>query len=287
MYNLIKTAQLGLLFATTVSLSAQLYAQDDSPFAVSLISGMEAYPESPDSSLSRGVGARLIYSNLRYVDPYQLGANHYDIRLSYFYEKDSEKYDEDRYRDSMDWKLRYQRPLMAFGDNDDYLLSIHARHEGHYNSQQLEEFEMLTLAGVALDRRFGSDNYYDLGFVAALGYSNEEKDDDWPRENGGHGEDVLGRKGYGYYLEWNNAYTFAHSGVQLNATLRTFQGNWKYDAGQFYVQDQLNINVIVPLANQNHLLTFATQYIKRDYELDLIGFEDVLYRAAASYTYYF
>ncbi|QFU25119.1 hypothetical protein FM038_000905 [Shewanella eurypsychrophilus] len=271
-------------------MSAPTQASQESsvnPYAISVLAGLESYPDSEASSMSRGGGLSFIWDDLRYNNVYQLDTNYFRVRGTYYYERDAEKYDEDRYRNSADLKLNYQRPFYSFGEEQEYLLSIHGRYEGHYNSQQLEEFEQLAVAGLAFNTRFSGTNHYDLGLILGLGYSEEEKDDDWPREEMGHGEDVLNRAGFGYFFEWSNAYTFAHSGVQLTAKFSRFDGNWSYDAGQFYKVDRLTLGAVVPLANENNLLHFSSQYITRDYELDLIGFEDTLYRVAVEYVHYF
>ncbi|UJF22399.1 hypothetical protein [Shewanella sp. OMA3-2] len=260
---------------------------DDSPFAMSVIAGLESYPDSEFSSLSRGMGMSFIWDELRYQNTLELNKNYFRARATYYYERDSELYDDDRFRDSMDAKIHYYRPLTVFGDQQQYLLSGHARYEGHYNSQQLEEFEQLAVAGLSLNRRFTAVNNYDLRFTAALGYSEEEKDDDWPRESGGFGVEALGRSGLGYFLEWDNRYTFSHSNVQIQASLSRFDGRWQYDDGKFYVVNKLTFGVIVPLGDENNLLHFVSQYIQRDYEQDLIGFDDVLYRVGAEYIHYF
>ncbi|QYJ97496.1 hypothetical protein K0J45_18675 [Shewanella alkalitolerans] len=260
---------------------------DNSPFAMSLIAGLESYPDSEFSSMSRGGGLSFIWDDLRYDNVYQLDNNYFRVRGTYYYERDSEKYDEDRFRNSMDLRFNYQRPFARLGEQQDYLLSFHGRYEGHYNSQQLEEFEQLAVAGLSLNRRFGNVNHYDLGLTLGLGYSEEEKDDDWPREEMGRTEEELNRAGFGYFFEWSNKYTFAHTGVQLGAKWSRFDGQWGYDADKFYTMDRLTLEVIMPLANQNNLLHFTTQYISRDYEVDLLGFEDTLYRVAVEYVHYF
>lgn len=260
---------------------------EDSPWAASLIAGLESYPDSEFSSMSRGGGISLIWDDLRYDNTYQLNQNYVRARATYYVERDSEKYDNDRYRDSMDLRASYQRPFATFGQDDTYLVSLHGRYEGHYNSQQLEEYEQLAVVGLSLNRRFSDVNHYDLGLIAGVGYSEEEKDDDWPREEMGRGEETLNRTGFGYLLEWSNQYTFAHSGVQLGVKLTHFDGNWHYDAGQFYTMDRFTVEVVTPLANANNLLHFTSQYISRDYELDLLGFEDTLYRVAVEYVHYF
>ncbi|CAM4072067.1 hypothetical protein [Shewanella aquimarina] len=260
---------------------------DNSPYAMSLIAGLESYPDSEFSSMSRGGGLSFIWDDLRYNNVYQLDTNYFRVRGTYYYERDSEKYDEDRFRNSMDLRFNYQRPFATLGAQQDYLLSFHGRYEGHYNSQQLEEFEQLAVAGLSLNRRFSDVNHYDLGLTLGLGYSEEEKDDDWPREEMGRGEEDLNRAGFGYFFEWSNKYTFAHTGVQLGAKWSRFDGQWSYDADKFYTMDRLTLEVIMPLANQNNLLHFTTQYISRDYEVDLLGFEDTLYRVAVEYVHYF
>lgn len=262
-------------------------AAENSPYAMSLIAGLEAYPDSEYSSMSRGGGISFIWDDLRYNNVYQLDKNYFRVRATYYYERDPEKYDEDRYRNSMDFRFNYQRPFMTLGSHDDYLLSFHGRYEGHYNSQQLEEFEQLAVAGLSIHRRFGGQNHYDLGLTLGLGYSEEEKDDDWPREEMGHGEEALNRAGLGYFFEWNNRYTFAQSGVQLAAMWSRFDGQWAYDADKFYTMDRLTLEVVTPLGDHNNLLHFMTQYISRDYEVDLLGFEDTLYRVAVEYVHYF
>ncbi|SQH74710.1 conserved protein of unknown function [Shewanella benthica] len=237
--------------------------------------------------MSRGGGLSFIWDDLRYDNTYQLDSNYFRVRGTYYYELDSEKYDEDRFRNSADLKFNYQRPFASFGEAHEYLLSFHGRYEGHYNSQQLEELEQLIVAGLALNTRFNDVNHYDLGLTLGFAYSEEEKDDDWPREEMGHGEDVLNRAGFGYFFEWSNAYTFAHSGVQLMAKLSRYDGNWSYDKGQFYTVDRLTFSAVIPLADENNLLHFTSQYINRDYELDLLGFKDTLYRVAVEYIHYF
>ncbi|MGE6650366.1 hypothetical protein ACQKE0_13910 [Shewanella colwelliana] len=260
---------------------------EQSPFAASIIAGLESYPDSEFSSMSRGGGISLIWDDLRYNNSYQLDQNYFRVRGTYYYERDSEKYDEDRFRNSADLKFNYQRPFTSFGQDNEYLLSIHARYEGHYNSQQLEEFEQLAVAGLSLDRRFGQNNFYDVGIILGLAYSHEEKDDDWPREEMGQGEEMLGRQGMGYFFEWKNSYTFGHTGVQLIANYSRYDGRWAYDADKFYTMDRVTFGVVTPLANENNLLHFTTQYISRDYEVDLLGFEDTLYRVAVEYVHYF
>jgi hypothetical protein len=270
------------------NISTSVMAEEKAlPLAASVIVGLESYPDSEYSSMSRGAGFSIIWDDRRYNNGLKLDENYIRGRATYYHEKDSEKYDDDRYRNSMDAKLHYYRPFTSFGDQQQYIVSAHARVEGHYNSQQLEELEILAIAGLGLNRRFTDVNHYDLGFVLGAGYSEEEKDDDWPRQELGHGVDVLGRSGLGYFVEWNNAYTFTNSGVQITASYSHFSGEWAYDDNQFYKVDHLKFGVIVPLGNQNNLLHFATEYISRDYELDLIGFDDVLYRVGAEYIHYF
>lgn len=275
---------IGLFGLTSVPAVAQ---SEGSPYAMSVIAGLESYPDSEYSSMSRGVGVSFIWDDLRYNNSYQLDNNYFRVRGTYYYERDPEKYDEDRYRNSMDLRLQYQRPFMALGESQAYILSFMARYEGHYNSQQLEEFEQLALAGLSLNRRFSGVNHYDLGLTLALGYSEEEKDDDWPREEMGRGEEELNRAGLGYFFEWSNKYTFAHSGVQLGAKWSRFDGQWAYEADKFYTMDRLTLELVTPLGDQNNLLHFMTQYISRDYEVDLLGFDDTLYRVAIEYVRYF
>ncbi len=264
-----------------------------SPFAISVIFGAEAYEDSPHSSLSRGIGITFIWDNLKYNTPYEMNRHYVQTRATYYYEKDSEHYDSDRYRNSGDFKFNYQRTFTRFGGangspNNAYIVSLLGRYEGHYNSQQLEEFEQLAIAGLALNRRFPGTNYYDLSLRLGLGYSEEEKDDDWPREHQGiEDETLLSRTGFGYYVEWQNHYTYAHNGLQLIADYSRYDGRWQYDAGQFYTVNRFSFGVVAPLADQNNLLHFKTQYITRDYEVELLGFEDTLYRIAAEYVHYF
>lgn len=264
-----------------------------SPFAISAILGAEAYEDSPNSSLSRGMGISFVWDDLKYDSPYKLNRHYVQAKATYYYEKDAEHYDSDRYRNSGDFKFNYQHPLTSFDDgdpsnNDTYIISLLGRYEGHYNSQQLEEFEQLAIAGLALNRRFTGSNHYDLGLRIGLAYSEEEKDDDWPREHMGiENETLLNRAGFGYYVEWQNRYTYGHSGLQLIADYSRYDGRWQYDAGQFYTVNRLSFGVITPLADQNNLLHFMTQYINRDYEVELLGFEDTLYRVAAEYVHYF
>ncbi|MEC4727984.1 hypothetical protein HWQ46_20825 [Shewanella sp. D64] len=261
--------------------------ETDSPMAISLLSGIEAYEDSPHSSLSKGVGISFIWDDLKYDQKYQVGEHYVRARGTYYYEKDSEKYDEDRYRDSMDGKLHYQYPFMSINDNEDFTLSVFGHYEGHYNSQQLEEFEHLAASGLAINNRFGDLNYYDVGFSLGLAYSAEEKDDDWPREEQGISEDELNRSGFGYYFQWENSYTFSHTGVQLAFNYRRYDGLWKYDDNKSYTFNDIAFSVVIPLANQHNLLRFQTQYIDRESEQDLIGFEDTLYRASVEYIHYF
>lgn len=278
------------LGATIAALGLSFYVnaeQVNSPLAASLISGMEAYEDSPDSSLSKGVGISLIWDDLRYDHTYKLNKNYFRARGTYYYEKDSEKYDEDRYRDSMDFKLRYQRPFMTFNNDDDYTLSAFGHYAGHYNSQQLEEFEQLAVGGLALNKRFGDTHHYDLGVTLGLAFSEEEKDDDWPRESQGISEEELNRRGFGYYFELNNSYTFSHTGVQLSLNYSHYDGLWKYEDNKSYTFNKVNFGVVIPLANRDNLLHFATEYIDRKSEQDLIGFDDILYRVHAEYVHYF
>lgn len=258
-----------------------------SPFGMSVLVGLEAYPDSPYSSLSRGTGLAFIWDDLGYQNAAQLGHNYIRAHVTYYRERDSEQYDIDRFRNSGAVNVSFQRPFKALGEQDDYLLGVYARYDGHYNHQQLEEFETLAITGLSLNKRFSNVNNYDFGLIAGLAYSEEEKDDDWPREVMGHGTDVLGRSGLGYYLEWKNAYTFAHNGVQLSASLSRYDGRWNYDDGQFYVVDNLQFGIIVPLSDSKNLFRLTTEYISRDYELDLLGFEDVLYRVGIEYIHYF
>ncbi len=282
-----KSLLLSAIIATSF-LSGQVNAETtDSPYAVSVISAMEAYEDSPDSSLSKGVGLSLIWDDLRYDKTYKLDKNYFRVRGTYYFESDSEKYDEDRYRNSMDLKFHYQRPFMNMNGNIDHTLSFVGRLEGHYNSQQLEEFEVLAVAGIGLNNRYGTENFYDLGLTLGLAYSEEEKDDDWPRESQGITEEELNRKGYGYYFAWSNRYTFSHTGVQLSLEYSRYDGLWGYDGNKSYTFNRLNMGVIVPLSNNNNLLHFMTQYIDRESEQDLIGFDDVLYRVAVEYVHYF
>jgi hypothetical protein len=257
------------------------------PFGLSLLMGMESYLDSPHSSLSRGAGISFIWDDMRDPSAFKIGQGVIQTRFTYYYEKDSEVYDIDRFRSSGDAQFIYQAPFAHLGEQNGYLLSFQGRYEGHYNSQQLEEFEQLALVGLALDRRFSDINHYDVGFILAAGFSEEEKDDDWPREQLGHGTDVLGRSGFGLYMELNNGYTFSHTGVQLQGSISRYAGHWFYDNNQFYEVNKFNFRVIVPLANQNNLLRFSGQIISREYELDLVGFKDTLYRGGIEYLHYF
>ena len=283
MKTTILCAAIALIYCSNVANAEET----SSPMAISLLSGIEAYEDSPHSSLSKGVGISVIWDNLKYDQKYQVGEHYIRARGTYYYEQDSEKYDEDRYRDSMDGKLHYQYPFMSINDNEDFTLSVFAHYEGHYNSQQLEEFEQLAASGLAINNRFGDVNYYDLGLSLGLAYSEEEKDDDWPREEQGISEDELNRSGLGYYLQWENRYTFGHTGVQLAFSYRRYDGLWKYDDNKSYTLNDVAFSVVIPLANQRNLLRFQTQYINRESEQDLIGFEDTLYRASVEYIHYF
>lgn len=283
MNNLLLSAVIATSF-----LSGQVSASEsDSPFAVSIVSGMETYEDSPDSSLSKGIGLSLIWDDLRYDQTYKLDKNYFRVRGTYYYESNSENYDEDRYRDSMDMKFHYQRPFMNINDNANHTLSFIGHYEGHYNSQQLEEFEQLAVVGLGLNNRYGEVNYYDLGLSLGVAYSEEEKDDDWPRESQGITEDELNRRGYGYYFSWTNRYTFGHTGVQLAFDYNRYDGQWNYQDGKSYKFNRINMSVVVPLANNNNLLHFISQYIDRKSEQDLIGFDDVIYRVAVEYVHYF
>ncbi|MCL1050913.1 hypothetical protein L2755_14940 [Shewanella abyssi] len=283
MNNLLLSAVIATSF-----LSGQVSAaESDSPFAISIVSGMETYEDSPDSSLSKGVGLSLIWDDLRYDQTYKLDKNYFRVRGTYYYESNSENYDEDRYRDSMDMKFHYQRPFMNINDNANHTLSFFGHYEGHYNSQQLEEFEQLAVVGLGLNNRYGEVNHYDLGLTLGVAYSEEEKDDDWPREYKGITEDELNRRGFGYYFSWTNRYTFGHTGVQLAFDYNRYDGLWNYQDGKSYKFNRINMSVVVPLANNNNLLHFISQYIDRKSEQDLIGFDDVLYRVAVEYVHYF
>lgn len=257
------------------------------PFGLSLLAGMESYLDSPHSSLSRGAGISFIWDEMRDPSKLELGQGLIQAHFTYYYEKDSEVYDIDRFRSSGNTKLIFQAPFMHLGDHQEYLLSVQGRYEGHYNSQQLEEFEQLALVGLALNRRFSGVNHYDLGLVLATGFSEEEKDDDWPREQLGHGTDVLGRSGFGLYMELSNSYTFSHTGVQLQALISRYAGHWFYGTNQFYEVNTFNLGVLVPLTNQHNVLRLSSQSIAREYELDLVGFKDTLYRASIEYIHYF
>ncbi|MBB1268833.1 hypothetical protein [Shewanella sp. SR44-3] len=287
--------KIGLLVTSLIALpsysaaaSANAHeAPQNSPLGLSLLMGMESYLDSPHSSLSRGAGVSFIWDEMRDPSSFKIGQGVIQTRFTYYYEKDSEVYDIDRFRSSGDAKFIYQVPFAHLGAHHDYLLSFQGRYEGHYNSQQLEEFEQLALAGLALERRFSDINHFDVGLILAAGFSEEEKDDDWPREQLGHDTDVLGRSGFGLYMELNNSYTFSHTGVQLQGSISRYAGHWFYDDNQFYEVNKFNVRVIVPLANQNNLLRFSGQIIAREYELDLIGFKDTLYRAGIEYLHYF
>jgi hypothetical protein len=287
-----KTSLFLLCLVTFPSLAAvpqdanQVDAQSK-PFGLSLLLGMESYLDSPHSSLSRGAGLSFIWDEMRDPSRFDIGQHLLQTRFTYYYEKDSEVYDIDRFRSSGDTKFIYQSPFARLGTSEQYLLSFQARYEGHYNSQQLEEFEQLALLGLAVNRRFSDINHYDVGLVLATGFSEEEKDDDWPREQLGHDTDVLGRSGFGLYMEVSNGYTFSHTGVQLQASISRYAGHWSYGDNQFYEVNKFNVKVIVPLANQHNLLRFSGQIIAREYELDLIGFKDSLYRAGVEYLHYF
>ncbi|EDQ02421.1 hypothetical protein [Shewanella benthica] len=71
------------------------------------------------------------------------------------------------------------------------------------------------------------------------------------------------------------------------AKLSRYDGNGSYDKGQFYTVDRFTFSAVIPLADENNLLHFTSQYINRDYELDLLGFKDTLYRVAVEYIHYF
>jgi len=176
---------------------------------------------------------------------------------------------------------------MSLNNDDDFTLSVMGHYAGHYNSQQLEEFEQLAVGGLALNKRFGNTHNYDIGVTLGLAFSEEEKDDDWPRESQGIGEEELNRRGFGYYFELKNRYTFSHTGVQLSLNYSRYDGQWKYEDNKSYAFNKLNLGVVVPLANQDNLLHFATEYIDRTSEKDLIGFDDVLYRVHVEYVHYF
>jgi hypothetical protein len=284
---------IALLCGLCLSMSViDLYAHDllskpSSMYGVSLLAGLESYPDSEHSSMSRGIGISLIRNDLKYDQAMSLENDYLQMRFTYYYELDSEKYDIDRFRNSGDLKLHYTKPVAEFGNEDQYLVSIHGRYEGHYNSQQLEEFEQLALAGVRVDRRFSDINHYDLSFTAGVAYSEEEKDDDWPRNELGLGTDVLHREGFGYLVEVDNRYTFTQSGVQLALKISRFDGRWHYDNQKFYTADKLEFHVVTPLSNQLNLLHFTSQYIHRDYELELLGFKDTLFRVRVEYLHYF
>jgi hypothetical protein len=284
---------IALLCGLCLSMSAidlhayDLLSKSDSAYGVSLLAGLESYPDSEHSSMSRGAGVSFIRNDLKYDQRLELDNDYLQMRFTYYYELDSEKYDIDRIRNSGDLKLHYTKPVAEFGNHNQYLVSLHSRYEGNYNSQQLEEFEQLALAGVRVDRRFSDINHYDLSFTAGVGYSEEEKDDDWPRNELGLGTDVLHRAGFGYLVELDNRYTFTHSGVQLALKVSHFDGRWYYDNHQFYTVDKLEFHVVAPLSNQLNLLHFTSQYIHRDYELDLLGFKDTLFQVGVEYLHYF
>jgi hypothetical protein len=284
---------IALLCGLCLSMSAidlhayDLLSKSDSAYGVSLLAGLESYPDSEHSSMSRGAGVSFIRNDLKYDQRLELDNDYLQMRFTYYYELDSEKYDIDRIRNSGDLKLHYTKPVAEFGNHNQYLVSLHSRYEGNYNSQQLEEFEQLALAGVRVDRRFSDINHYDLSFTAGVGYSEEEKDDDWPRNELGLGTDVLHRAGFGYLVELDNRYTFTHSGVQLALKVSHFDGRWYYDNHQFYTVDKLEFHVVAPLSNQLNLLHFTSQYIHRDYELELLGFKDTLFQVGVEYLHYF
>ena len=148
---------------------------NESPMGISLITGLEAYEDSPSSSLSKGHGLSFLWDDLHYDQPYQPNKAYISGRGTYIYESDAEKYDDDRYRHSGDFAVSYQRSFTEWGKKNEYLISFLGRAEGHYNCQQLEEFELQTTAGVAINRRFDGVNPYDLGLIFGLAYNRRRK----------------------------------------------------------------------------------------------------------------
>ena len=248
---------------------------------------MRWYEDSPDHAVSRGIGLSLIWDDRGYDETYALGVNYFHIRGTFFHEHDSEVYDDERDSGSASFKFNYQRAFTRLSDADDFTLSYMAKYEYDYNTHQLEEFEHLAVTGLVLNRRSGKVNPYDLGLTVGLAYSEEEKDDDQPRAVQVVDRHQLNRRGFGYFFEWSNRYTFTDTGVQLSLAYRRYDGLWAYDDSKSYAFDRITAGVGMPIADQRIFLHVSGQYISRHSERDLIGFDDTLYRFTAECAYRF
>lgn len=79
MKTTILRAALTLIYCSNVANAAEA----SSPVAISLLSGIEAYEDSPHSSLSKGVGISVIWDDLKYDQKYQVGQHYIRARGTY------------------------------------------------------------------------------------------------------------------------------------------------------------------------------------------------------------
>lgn len=274
-------------FLVIFSCSTQLFANEThTHLSLSVLTRIETYDDSPNRSVSAGVGLSLAWKNLDYDQNRELDTNYFELQFTYYKEQDAEQYDEDRNDASGEILLRLQRALFNPRRNTDSTLNFVGIYEAHYNSQQLEEFERLTVVGLALNNRLGAANNYDLGLTLGVAHNEEEKDDDLPRIFQEIDDDQLNRSGYGYYVEWNNQYNFTESKWRLSLDLSRYEGLWAYQ-DKPYAVDRIAVGFVVPFADRHSSLQFSSEYIIRKSEQDLIGFDDELSRTTIKYAYQF
>ena len=281
-------AVLTLMIVASTSLATSERAQAKlANLAIAIPIGAEFYEDSPDNAISRGLGVSLIWDDRGYDETYTEGVNYFHIRATLYHEHNSEVYDDTRERDSASFEFNYQRAFMRLSDVDDFTLSYMAKYEYDYNAHQLEEFERLAVTGLVLNRRSGKVNHHDSGLTLGLAYSEEEKDDDQPRAVQVVDRHQLNRRGFGYFFEWSNRYTFTGTGVQLSLAYSRYEGLLGYDDHKSYAFDRITVGVGMPIVDQRIFMHISGHYRSLHSEQDLIGFDDRLYRFVAECAYHF
>lgn len=177
-------------------------------------------------------------------------------------------------------------PFRALGQgNGPWLVAWLADLEYEKNSQQLEEFEYMAALGPALVRRFGNDTSVDMVLGLSMACNEEEKDDDWPRENFDIGRDKLNRRGCGQYLQWKSRITLP-TATEFGVSLDYYEGTLSY-GDQYYRRERANLYMHVPLTRRHHHLRLTVTITDRDAEIDFTGFDDRLRQASLQYIYRF
>ena len=253
---------------------------------IGLATGVEGYAESDHNSYTANRELILGWRGRKWSAPARQGVTDVHARVVQAEDKDPEKSDSERYRDSTRWFADVVRPFHALSSGPrPWLLAAWGWLEGAENHQQLEEREYMGAAGLGLDKRIGTGGQWDIRAGLALACNEEEKDDDWPRENFDIGRDQLGRRGCGWFGRWNNQVRLP-TGTVLGAKLDYYDGRFDYGT-QDYRRGRAELYMRVPLVSPSHMLRVSGRTIRRHAELDLLGFEDQLNQVGLAYWYRF